>query len=121
MESVAGIPSRLKLRGSMTKFILKEAFSGFLPETILKRKKMGFGVPISRWFTKDLKAYLFETLMDERALNRGFFRKEGVQRLLDEHIALKYDHSARLWALLTLELWFRIFIDRKGDFGSYGA
>jgi asparagine synthase (glutamine-hydrolysing) len=121
MEFVAGIPSQLKLRGSMTKFILKEAFSGFLPETILRRKKMGFGVPISRWFTKDLKAYLFETLMDERALNRGFFRKEGVQRLLDEHIALKYDHSARIWALLTLELWFRIFIDRKGDFGSYGA
>jgi asparagine synthase (glutamine-hydrolysing) len=121
MEFVARIPSQLKLKGSMTKFILKKAFSGFLPGAILKRKKMGFGVPISRWFTKDLKAYLFETLMDQRALNRGFFRKEGVQRLLDEHIALKYDHSARLWALLTLELWFRIFIDRKGDFGSYGA
>ena len=120
MESVAGIPSHLKLRGSMTKFILKKAFSGFLPGAILKRKKMGFGVPISRWFTNELRDYVYEILMDGKALDRGFFRKQGIQRLLDEHIASKFDHSAKIWALLILELWHRIFIDRKGDFGSCG-
>lgn len=118
MERVAGIPSSLKLRGSVTKFILKKAFSNFLPREILERKKMGFGVPISRWFRKELKKYVYEILLDRKALDRGYFRKEGIQRLLDEHVALRYDHSARIWALLILEIWFRVFMDKEGDFVS---
>jgi len=121
MELVAGIPSHLKLKGSMTKFILKKAFSDLLPEAILKRKKMGFGVPVSRWFKKELKEYVYEILMDSRTLNRGYFRREGIERLLNEHIASRYDHSAKIWALLILEIWFRVFMDKEGDFGSHGA
>ncbi len=121
MELVAGIPSHLKIKGSMTKFILKKAFSDLLPEAILKRKKMGFGVPVSRWFKKELKEYVYEILMDSRTLNRGYFRREGIERLLDEHIASRYDHSAKIWALLILEIWFRVFMDKEGDFGSHGA
>jgi len=119
MEFVAGIPSRLKLKGSITKFILKETFSDFLPEAVTKRKKMGFGVPISRWIRNELKNYVYEVLLDRKTLNRGYFKKEGIERLLKEHIALRYDHSAKIWALLFLELWFRIFMDQKGDFQSY--
>ena len=119
MELVAGIPSQLKLKGSMTKFILKKAFSDLLPEAILKRKKMGFGVPISRWFRNELKDYVYEILLDTRTMSRGYFREKGIKRLLDEHIALRYDHSAKIWALLILEIWFRIFMDREGDFMSY--
>lgn len=121
MELAAGIPSHLKLKGSMTKFILKKAFSDLLPEAILKRKKMGFAVPVSRWFKKELKEYVYEILMDSRTLNRGYFRREGIERLLDEHIASRYDHSAKIWALLILEIWFRVFMDKEGDFGSHGA
>lgn len=115
MEFVAQIPSHLKLRGSKTKFILKKSFSDFLPEPILKRKKMGFGVPVSRWFRKELKDYVSEILLDTRTLNRGYFKRKGIENLLNEHIALKYDHSAKIWALLVLEIWFRIFIDREED------
>lgn len=121
MELVAGIPSQLKMKGSMTKFILKKSFSDLLPEAILKRKKMGFGVPVSRWFKKELKEYIYEILMDSRTLNRGYFRREGIERLLDEHITSRYDHSAKIWALLILEIWFRVFMDKEGDFGSHGA
>ena len=121
MEFSAGIPSHLKMKGSMTKFILKKAFSDLLPEAILKRKKMGFGVPVSRWFKKELKEYVYEILMDSKALNRGYFRREGIERLLDEHIASRYDHSAKIWALLILEIWFRVFMDKEGDFGSHGT
>ena len=121
MELAAGIPSHLKIKGSMTKFILKKAFSDLLPEAILKRKKMGFGVPVSRWFKKELKEYVYEILMDSRTLNRGYFRREGIERLLDEHIASRYDHSAKIWALLILEIWFRVFMDKEGDFGSHGV
>ena len=88
MEFVAGIPSQLKLKGSKTKFILKTAFKDFLPDAIFKRRKMGFGVPVSRWFRNELKDYVYEILLDPRTLNRGYFRREGIERLLNDHIAV---------------------------------
>jgi asparagine synthase (glutamine-hydrolysing) len=115
MEFVGGIPSQLKLRRMNTKFILKVAFKDMLPETIFKRRKMGFAVPVSRWFRHELKDYVYDILLDPRTLNRGYFRREGVQRLLNDHIALRYDHSAKIWALLFLEMWFRVFIDKEGE------
>ena len=121
MELVAGIPSQLKMKGSMTKFILKKAFSDLLPEAILKRKKMGFGVPISRWFRNELKDDIFDILLDTRTLSRGYFREKGIKRLLDEHTALRYDHSAKIWALLVLETWFRVFMDRENDYVLHNA
>lgn len=120
VEEVAKIPFRLKLRGSTTKYILKKAFSDFLPETILKRKKMGFGVPLARWFRKGLKEFVREILLDPQTLGRGYFRKEGIERILDDHIGLRYDHSAKLWALLFLEVWFRVFVDKGADLISTG-
>jgi asparagine synthase (glutamine-hydrolysing) len=119
MEFVAGIPSHFKLKGSVTKFILKETFSDFLPGAVLRRKKMGFGVPISRWIRNELRNYVYEVLLDRKTLDRGYFKKEGIERLLNEHIALRYDHSAKIWALLFLETWFRIFMDQKQDSISY--
>ena len=77
---------------------------------------MGFGVPISRWIRKDLKNYVYDVLLDRKALQRGYFRKEGIERLLKEHLSLRYDHSAKIWSLLFLEIWFRIFMDQEGDF-----
>ena len=115
MELVAGIPPCLKLKGTVTKYILKETFQEFLPEAIFKRKKMGFGVPVSRWFRNELKDYVYEILLDPRTLNRGYFRREGIERLLNDHIAARYDHSSQIWALLFLEIWFRVFIDSGGD------
>jgi len=121
MELVAGIPSHLKLKGTKSKFILKTAFKDFLPDAVFKRRKMGFGVPVSRWFRNELKDYVYDILLDPRTLKRGYFRREGVERLLDDHIALRYDHSSKIWALLFLEIWFRVFIDREGDSFLYGA
>ena len=115
MELVAGIPSHFKLKGSKTKFILKRAFSDLLPDVVLKRKKMGFGVPVARWFRNELKDYVYEVLLDDRTFRRGYFKKESIKRLLDEHVALRYDHSTKIWALLFLETWFRVFIDREGE------
>ena len=122
MEFVAGIPSQLKLKGSkVTKFILKKAFTDFLPDAIFKRRKMGFGVPVSRWFRNELKDYVYEILLDPRTLNRGYFRRDGIERLLNDHIAARYDHSSKIWALLFLEIWFRVFIDKEGDSFLHGA
>ncbi len=121
MELVCEIPFQLKLKGTESKYILKRAFKDLLPEPILRRKKMGFAVPISRWFRNELKDYIFEILLDRRTLNRGYFKREGVEQLLNDHITLRYDHSSRIWALLFLELWFRAFIDNEGDSFFYGT
>jgi len=115
IELVGEIPSHLKLRGTESKFILKKAFKDFLPGAILKRKKMGFGVPLSKWFRNELKDYTYQILLDRKTLNRGYFKREGIERLLNDHLALHYDHSSRIWALLFLEMWFRVFIDKEGD------
>jgi asparagine synthase (glutamine-hydrolysing) len=121
MELVAGIPSKLKLNGYQSKFILKKTFADLLPAPILKRKKMGFAVPISRWFRNELKSYVHEILLDRKTLSRGYFKKEGIERLLNDHIGFRYDHSARIWALLFLEIWFRVFIDRASDDALHNA
>jgi asparagine synthase (glutamine-hydrolysing) len=121
MEFIASIHPRLKLKGSKTKFILKTAFKDLLPEVIFNRKKMGFGVPVSRWFRKELKDYVHEILLDSRSLNRGYFTPEGVKRLLEDHISQRNDHSAKIWALLILEMWFRVFMEREGDIFSHAA
>ncbi len=121
MELVAGIPSHFKLKRTKTKFILKTAFKDFLPDAIFKRRKMGFGVPVSRWFRNELKDYVYDILLDPRTLKRGYFRREGVERLINDHIALRYDHSSKIWALLFLEMWFRVFIDKEGDSFLHGA
>ncbi len=114
IETIAEIPFEFKLRGLKLKFILKKAFSDFLPDSILKRRKMGFGVPIQRWFRKELKKYTHEILLDGKTIGRGYFKREAIERLLNDHIFLRYDNSAKIWALLFLEIWFRVFVDNEG-------
>ena len=102
---------KIQLRSGRSKLILKRAFADLLPPPIKARSKMGFGVPISRWFREELKDEVRAVLLDPVSLNRGLFRPETVRRLLDEHIDGTREHSYRLWALLMLELWFREYID----------
>jgi len=113
MEFVASIPPGLKLRGRKTKYVLKMALNRLLPGKILERKKMGFGVPIAHWFRNQLMDYVYGILLDETATRRGYFCKESIRKLLDAHTRMRQDHSARIWALLNLELWHQMFIDRR--------
>jgi asparagine synthase (glutamine-hydrolysing) len=110
LELVARIPVNLKLRGSTTKYLLKEAARGLLPDDIIDRQKHGFGVPVGRWFREDLRDYAREILLDSRA-DRGYFRPDAVRTLLDEHASGQRNHGQRIWLLLTLEWWHRLFID----------
>jgi asparagine synthase (glutamine-hydrolysing) len=105
------IHRKIHLRAGQTKIVLKQAFSELLPPAIKKRTKMGFGVPISRWFRGELKREVREVLLDPVCLNRGLFRPERITSLVAEHLDGKREHSFRLWALLMLELWFRKHLD----------
>lgn len=111
VELAARMPIELKLRGATGKRILTETFSDLLPESIQRRRKMGFGVPIDHWFRNELKPLLTDALLDSRSLDRGYFNPDAVRTLIDEHVNNEWDHSYRLWALLCLEMWHRVYLD----------
>ncbi|MBI4620223.1 MAG: asparagine synthase (glutamine-hydrolyzing) [Desulfobacterales bacterium] len=113
MEFVARLPSNFKLHGRQSKYLLKKAFNSQLPSENLHRTKMGFGVPIARWFREDLKDFLSENLLSNTCLKRGYFKPERVQKLVHSHIEGEKDNSFHLWTLLMLELWHREFIDKN--------
>jgi len=117
MEFAASIPANFKLRNMQTKYILKKAFEPLIPKDILYRKKMGFGVPLNKWFCRELKEPAYDILLDKKTIERGYFKEKEIRRLLDDHIALKEDHSYRIWALFWLELWHRMFIDKREVLG----
>jgi asparagine synthase (glutamine-hydrolysing) len=112
VEFAAALPLGLKLRGGVQKYLLKEAFRDELPAEVLSRPKMGFGVPIDSWLRNELRGQAYEILLDDRTVQRGgYFRKDGVRRLLDEHVSARANHQFVLWAMLMLELWHEHFID----------
>jgi len=107
VELAARMPSTLKLRGGETKYILKKAMEGILPQEILYRKKMGFGVPLVHWFKKDLTEYAHDLLLSSEARQRGIFNSGYVESVLAQHQRGGRDLSARIWALLFFEQWCR--------------
>jgi asparagine synthase (glutamine-hydrolysing) len=107
VELAAAMPVGWKFRYGRGKRILREAFADLLPKAILRRPKMGFGVPLAHWFRNELKDYARDVLLDPAALGRGYFRPAAVRQLLDEHQSGRFDHSYRLWAILVLEQWQR--------------
>ena len=106
IEYVARLPDSFKRRGSSTKWILKRAFRDLIPREIQTRSKMGFGMPLGAWFRGVLKPYLLDHFHERaemyRYVDRGF-----VRSVLNEHFEGRADHGARIWLLLTLQLWLR--------------
>jgi asparagine synthase (glutamine-hydrolysing) len=114
VEQSARLPDRLKIRGATTKFILRASMRGTVPNSILRRPKMGFPVPIGSWFRGDYRSVVEEHLLGERAASRGLFNRGFVKSLIDEHCFGRTDHSERLWALVNLEIWHRVYLDGDG-------
>ncbi|MCX5788979.1 MAG: asparagine synthase (glutamine-hydrolyzing) [Elusimicrobia bacterium] len=113
MEMVFRMPGDWKLKGLRGhKWILKRAFKDYLPEEILSRGKMGFGIPLGPWFRGRLKDYWADRVLSGKALSRGYFREEALKRIFDEHQSGRRDHGYRMWALLMLELWHQECIDK---------
>jgi asparagine synthase (glutamine-hydrolysing) len=99
------MPSALKLHGFTTKYILKRAMRGRLPDAIIHRRKQGFGVPLAQWFRGPLRAVLEDALAPERLRRIGLLKPEGVAALMNAHMSGRHDHRKLLWTLLAFELW----------------
>src|SRR6266849_6817588 len=112
VEYVASLPSTLRMRNGVLKYLLKKVAADLLPAEILTRGKQGFGVPIKHWFRGDLNGYAYELLLSPRAQQRGIFNPAFVRNLLQAHARTTLvNHSSAIWALLCLELWFQIYMD----------
>ncbi|MEW6542987.1 MAG: asparagine synthase (glutamine-hydrolyzing) [Nitrospirota bacterium] len=114
-EFCAALPVRLKVRNGQSKYLLKRVMQDLLPASILERPKMGFGVPIDRWFREDCRDFVRDILLADRCLARGYFRPERVRQMLDVHQRGEADYGSRLYALLMLELWHREYADHHGS------
>jgi asparagine synthase (glutamine-hydrolysing) len=112
IEFAASLPENLKQRGFGTKSLLKKVAARLVPRDVIYRQKMGFAVPIRYWLGRELHSYTCDTLLSVTALQRGMFRPEYVEGLIDEHRSGSRDNSWKIWTLLMLELWFRRFIDK---------
>jgi asparagine synthase (glutamine-hydrolysing) len=110
MEFAARLPIGIKVRGRRLKSFLKSAFADLLPQENVKRRKMGFGVPVGQWFRGPLKDLLCDALLSRCSSTGEYFRDSEIKRLVGEHLASRADYSFQLWNLLMLELWHREFI-----------
>jgi asparagine synthase (glutamine-hydrolysing) len=111
VEHAVALPSHVKLRGLRTKAVLRRALEGRVPRPILTRRKMGFPVPFGRWLRGASWPVLEEFVLGPRARARGLLRPGAVRRLAEEHRAGAGRHGDRLWLLVNLEIWQRIFVD----------
>ena len=113
VEWMATLPSSLKLRGGEGKFLLKKALEPALPHGVLYRPKMGFAVPLARWFRGPLRQRVRDSILGERLLDTGWFDAATLHRLVAEHDSGVRDHSAPLWSLLMFEAFLRQGVDTR--------
>jgi asparagine synthase (glutamine-hydrolysing) len=113
MEWAASIPEHLRFQGTETKSLFKQAMEPYLPHDLLYRPKMGFGVPIDQWLRKDMREFAYDILLDRTSRERGLFDMKNVRDILDAHVNGQ-NWATRIWCLLMLELWFRMWIDGSG-------
>ncbi len=99
------LPLNMKLRGMRSKFLLKRALRGLLPDRILNRPKKGFGVPVADWFRGPLREQMREVLSAERVRRDGFFDAGMVDGLVADHLAGTADNRKQLWTLFAFQLW----------------
>ncbi len=110
VEFAARIPAHMRIRDKKTKYILKKAMQGILPQSILDRGKEGFSIPIKNWMKQELKPLMTDALSEKNVREKGFFSPQYVQRLIKEHLANRENHSHRLWALMVFHLWYDFYM-----------
>jgi len=114
VEWATGLTPEWKLRGHQQKYILRKLAERVgVPREVLYRPKRGFAVPLVHWMRNEMKELVLTVLGESRTVQRGYFSRQGVQRLLNEHFAARRDHSDAIWRLLMFELWHRCFLERS--------
>jgi asparagine synthase (glutamine-hydrolysing) len=111
VEFAAGLPNHLKLNGANRKVLLRRVASNLLPAQIINRPKQGFPIPIERWLQVEVRSLMQDMLSKRSIESRGLLNAKYVDQLVTQHLSGYADHSTQLWGLISLEMWFRRFID----------
>ncbi len=118
LEFAARIPTGLKLHGMESKYILKRAVEDLLPPDFLRRRKMGFSLPLTVWFRNELRPYV-EDVLSERAIREaGVFQYRAVRAILDDHFSRRANYDGQIWALITFTTWYEEYIAGAGGRAS---
>lgn len=107
MELVATIPSGIKLKGKEGKYILKKSLEPLLPKNTLYRKKMGFSIPLAKWFRKDLKEIFQDVVLGEASINGEYINMKVVDEMWRSHQSGIRDYAAELWTILFFAVWMK--------------
>lgn len=105
VEFACRLPSKFKLRGLTAKYLVKKSAEGFVPKGIIHRQKKGFGIPLAKWLTGELKTFMLDNLSEERVRRQGLFDYGYVKRLIDEQLGRVKDNREPLWTLLVFQTW----------------
>jgi asparagine synthase (glutamine-hydrolysing) len=111
IEFALNLPDPMRIRFRRTKVIFRKAMQGVLPPEIIEKHKQGFSIPIKHWLRGPLKPMMTDLLSPETIRRRGYFNPDTVALWMGEHLKGTVNHSHRLWALMTLELWHRKVMD----------
>jgi asparagine synthase (glutamine-hydrolysing) len=109
-EFCASLPPELKVRQHRIRYLQRQLARKYLPREVAGRRKQGFGLPLGYWFKDKLGEVTAELFRDSSLAKDGYLTREGLLSVLEEHRVQDIDHSHRLWMLLNLEMWYRIFI-----------
>jgi asparagine synthase (glutamine-hydrolysing) len=114
-EFAMQVPQRMKVRNMTTKWITRQAMRGILPQEVLTRKKMGFNPPLPQWINGELRPVIQQFLSPAAIERRGIFRPEAVQKLVRDHEENRRDNALKIWALLMIEVWQRMYFDKQSE------
>ncbi len=109
-EFVASLPAHLKMRGRSLKYLMRRVAAPYLPAEILKRPKQGFMFPLGYWMKGPLLPVIKHLLSRSTLVEEGIFRREPIERLVEEHVTHRADHHVRLWMILNVEVWYRMYV-----------
>ncbi|MCP4672186.1 MAG: asparagine synthase (glutamine-hydrolyzing) [Desulfobacula sp.] len=110
VEMVAQIPSKLKLKNRVSKYILKKSADKILPGNIINRKKMGFSIPIDVWLKNELREKFLDVLHDKNSPDSGIFNKAYIEQMYVAHLKGKQNNTRPLWTYMSFKLWERKFL-----------
>jgi asparagine synthase (glutamine-hydrolysing) len=120
VEFAARLPQKLKVSGLRSKILLKHLAERYLPREVIHRRKVGFTVPLTRWFAGPWQGLVRELLLSERCLERGYYDADALRAIVGDHLERRVDREQGIWLLLALELWHRLFVDDDGSEAAVG-
>lgn len=109
-EWVAQLPNEFKINSSGQKILLKEITHSYIPESIMSRPKMGFGIPLVEWFKKDIRKLIFEFLNPDFIRNQGIFKIEAINKIVFDYEKNNSQNVFKLWNLLMFQLWYKKWV-----------